>query len=170
MVSVAVTAPVPEMIAAGALVEQVGMSTAPEGLAVTAQVSATLPVKPPLGVTVMVEVPFVPGDVMLIAVLVSVKLGVTLGALTVTATLVVVEVLPEVPVTVTVYAPGLVAASVLMVSVSFPAAAPVIVAGEAMEQVGVPVALLGVTAHDRATLPVKLPLGVIEMVDVADAP
>jgi hypothetical protein len=51
-VSVAVTAPVPE-IAVGAVAEQVGGSTADAGLAVTAQVSAKVPVKPPFGVTVM---------------------------------------------------------------------------------------------------------------------
>ena len=56
-VSVAVTAPVPE-IAVGAVAEQVGASTASAGLAVTAQVSVTVPVNPPVGVTVMVEVPY----------------------------------------------------------------------------------------------------------------
>src|ERR1700733_1349650 len=55
-VSVAVTAAVPE-IAAGAVTEQVGISTAPAGLPVTAQVRATVPVKPPLGVIVTVDVP-----------------------------------------------------------------------------------------------------------------
>ena len=37
------------------------------GLEEIAQVSATLPVKPPLGVTVMVDVPLCPGAAMLIA-------------------------------------------------------------------------------------------------------
>jgi hypothetical protein len=45
-------------------------------------VSAAVPVKPPAGVTVIVEVPLVPGEAMVIAELVSVKLGVTLGAVT----------------------------------------------------------------------------------------
>lgn len=35
---------------------QLGKSSAPDGLEVSAQVRATLPVNPPLGVTVMVEV------------------------------------------------------------------------------------------------------------------
>jgi hypothetical protein len=46
-------------------------------------VSATVPVKPPVGVTVMVEVPLAPGEAMVIAELARVKLGVTLGAVTV---------------------------------------------------------------------------------------
>ena len=59
--SVAVTGAVPE-IAAGAVTEQVGISTAPAGLPVTAQVRATVPVKPPVGVIVTVDVPLFPGD------------------------------------------------------------------------------------------------------------
>jgi hypothetical protein len=55
MVSVAVTAAVPEM-AAGMVAEQRGRSTAPDVLGATVHVSATLPVKPPLGVIVTVEV------------------------------------------------------------------------------------------------------------------
>ena len=57
IVSVAVPAPVPEM--ATGLVEpklRVGRSCAPAGLEVTAAVSATLPVNPPAGLTVIVEV------------------------------------------------------------------------------------------------------------------
>jgi hypothetical protein len=61
MVSIAVTAAVPEM-AAGVVVVQAGTSTAPEVLAATAHVSATLPVKPPLGVMVTVEVVDSPGS------------------------------------------------------------------------------------------------------------
>jgi hypothetical protein len=52
--SVEVTAPVPE-IATGWATEHVGESAALDGPAEIAQVSATLPVNPPLGVTVMVE-------------------------------------------------------------------------------------------------------------------
>jgi hypothetical protein len=55
MVRVDVTAAVPEM-AGGALTEQVGISVVPEVPAVTAQVRTTVPVKPPLGVIVRVEV------------------------------------------------------------------------------------------------------------------
>ena len=57
MVRVAVPAAVPIMLTG--LVEpklRVGGYCAPTGLEVTAAVSATLPVKPPLGVTVIVEV------------------------------------------------------------------------------------------------------------------
>ena len=87
MVSVAVTGAVPE-IAVGADTEQVGASTTPAGLPVTAQVRATVPVKPPLGVSVIVEVPVAPGDAMLTEVLLSVKLGAGpgSGAVTVTST------------------------------------------------------------------------------------
>ena len=99
MVSVAVTAAVPAM-AGGAVAEQVGTSIAPDGLEVTAQVRATLPVNPPLGVTVMVEVPLAPGDATLIGVPLSVKAGATVEPVTVIGTLVVSTTLPDVPVTV----------------------------------------------------------------------
>ena len=72
---VAVPAAVPEMFTG--LVEpklKVGGSTAPLGLEVTAAVSATLPVKPPDGVTVMVDVfPVVAPAVTVTAVLVIAK-------------------------------------------------------------------------------------------------
>ena len=55
MVSVAVTDPVPE-IAAGWVAVQEGTLIAPDVLGATAHASATLPVKPPLGVIVTVEV------------------------------------------------------------------------------------------------------------------
>lgn len=54
-VSAAIADPVPE-IAAGCVTEQLGVPVAPAGLEVTAQLRVTLPVKPPLGDTVMVEV------------------------------------------------------------------------------------------------------------------
>src|SRR5215469_3601478 len=100
MVSFAVTAVAP-VITGGAVTEQVGASAAPMGLPVTAQLRATLPVKPPVGLIVMVELPEAPDDAMVTAVLLSVKLGG--GAGTLTARLVVALTLPaEVPVTVTV--------------------------------------------------------------------
>ena len=101
MVSFAVTAADPAK-AAGAATEQVGASTEPDGLAVTAHVSATVPAKPPLGVTVMVEVPVVLGDAMLMGVPLSVKVVVTIGLDTVIGTLVDSDKLPELPVTVAV--------------------------------------------------------------------
>ena len=90
MVSVSMPAAAPEMFTG--LVEpklRVGGSTAPLGLEVTAAVSATLPVKPPDGVTVMVEVfPVVAPAVTVTAVPVIVKPG---GPVTVT------EACPEAP-------------------------------------------------------------------------
>src|ERR1700677_3917619 len=86
MVSVAVTGAVPE-IDAGAVTEHVGISTAPVGLPVTAQVKATEPTKPLLGVTVTVAVPLAPGMTMPTAGPLSVKLGAgPVGAVTVTST------------------------------------------------------------------------------------
>jgi hypothetical protein len=76
MVSVAVTAAGP-VIAGGTVTEHVGASAPPVGPPVTAQLRVTLPVKPPRGVIVMVDVPFGPGDAMVTAVLLSVKLGAT---------------------------------------------------------------------------------------------
>src|SRR5580700_5127777 len=72
-VSVAVTAAVPVM-AGGAATEQAGGSTAVAG-PVTVQESTTEPVKPPLGIIVIFEVPLAPGEAMLTGVLVSAKLG-----------------------------------------------------------------------------------------------
>lgn len=62
MVSVTVTGAVPE-IAAVAGTEQAGILTTPAGWLVTAQVRATVPVKPLFGVIVRFEVPLAPGDV-----------------------------------------------------------------------------------------------------------
>jgi len=82
-----VTAPVP-VIAAGWVTEQTGGSTEPAG-PVTVHERATFLVKPPLGVTVIVEVPVAPGEAMVTAVLVTVKFGATGGAVTVRGILVV---------------------------------------------------------------------------------
>jgi hypothetical protein len=101
IVRLAVTAAVPEM-AAGEMVEQVGTSTEPDGAAVTAHVSTTLPVNPPLGVIVMVEVPVAPGDAMLIGEPLSVKVVGKIGLTTIIATLVDSAMLPELPATVAV--------------------------------------------------------------------
>ena len=98
-VSVAVTDAVP-VVAGGAVTEHVGASVAPMGPPETAQLRATLPVKPPVGVIVIVDVPLGPGDVMVTAVLLSVKPG---AAGTTTVKLVVALRFPaEAPVTVTV--------------------------------------------------------------------
>jgi hypothetical protein len=79
-VSVAVTDVVPK-IASGAVTEQVGVSTAKNGLLVTAQVRATVPVKPLLGAIVIVEVPLAPAGARVTGVSVRVKFG---AAMTVT--------------------------------------------------------------------------------------
>jgi len=85
MVRVAVPAEVPVMFSG--LVEpklNVGGYTAPIGLEVTAAVRATLPVKPPAGVTVMVEVfPLVAPGVTVTAVPLTVIPGGT-GGVTIT--------------------------------------------------------------------------------------
>ena len=59
IVSVAVAGPVP-VIATDGVARHVGAATALPEFEVTAQVNATLPVKPPLGVTVIVEVAELP--------------------------------------------------------------------------------------------------------------
>jgi hypothetical protein len=103
-VSVAMTA-VAKVIAGGAVTEHVGASAPPVGPAVMAQLRTTVPVKPPLGVIVMVDVAFGPGDAIVTAVLLSVKPGGAVGTLagTLTVKLVVALRLPaEAPVTVTV--------------------------------------------------------------------
>ena len=56
---------------------------------------------------------------------------------------------------------AVVGAVVLIVSVAVAAVVPEIVTGEVMEQVGGSVKLVGLTVHDRATLPVKPLLGLI---------
>jgi len=94
-VSVAVTAVAP-VIAGGVVTEQVGVSVAFAGVPVTAQASETAPVKPPLGVTVMVDVAGVPGVTFVMATPLSAKLG-TVGTVTTTGMLVLAVRLPEVP-------------------------------------------------------------------------
>src|SRR4029077_1459431 len=140
--------------------EQIGGSTELAG-PVTVHESDTLPVKPPLGVTVIVEVPVAPGEAMVTVVLVRVKFGATGRAVTVRGMFVVSVAPPEAPVTVIVYEPAVVAACVLTVSIAVTAAAPTIVACAGTVQVGGSTALAGpVTAQESATFPVKPPLGV----------
>jgi hypothetical protein len=77
--------------------------TAPDGMVVTAQVRLTVPVNPPLGDTLMVDVfPVVAAAAMeMFPPLLSVKLGGRTKAVTVTPTTVVLVREPELPVTVT---------------------------------------------------------------------
>ena len=98
MVSVDVTAAVPEM-AAGWEAVHVGGSMAPAGLEVTVQVTATVPIKPPLGAIVIVELVLIPGEATMADVPLSVK---TAGRAIVRGTVVVSDTPPELPVTVTV--------------------------------------------------------------------
>ena len=63
--------------------QRVEGSVAPAG-PVTVHESATVPVKPPLGAMVIVEVPVAPGEAMLTAVLLSAKAG---TAFTITGTI-----------------------------------------------------------------------------------
>jgi hypothetical protein len=81
----------------------VGGSEAPAGLVVRAAVKVTPPVKPPLGVTVIVEVLPVaaPGELMVMAPPL-VRANDAGAAVTVAVTVVVCVIVPEMPVTVTV--------------------------------------------------------------------
>jgi hypothetical protein len=100
-VSVAVPAVVP-VIETGFVIEQVGVS---EAVAVTAQASATLPVNPPPGVTLIGEVPIPPAEAIVIELPPpSVTVGVVVtAAFTVSETVVGAIVTPDaVPETVTV--------------------------------------------------------------------
>jgi hypothetical protein len=110
-VRVAVTAEVPE-IAAGCVREHVGRSVAPAGYDVRLQARATVPAKPPLGVIEIVELAGVPGTAFVTEVPDSANPGVGGGtaAFTVTAMVAGILRLPDVPVTVTVYDPAVVAA------------------------------------------------------------
>ena len=138
-VSVAVTAAVPVM-AGGAATEQEGGSTAAAG-PVTVQESATKPVKPALGLTVIAEAPVAPGVAMLTGVLVSAKLGE--GAVTVTATIAVLVLAMRFPLestafTPNVYCSGVVPGCVWILSIMVVGAFPEIVTVD--EQVGTSIA------------------------------
>lgn len=102
MVRVAVPAVVPVMLTG--LVEpklRVGGYWALVGLEVTAAVSATLPVKPPAGVTLTNEVlPVIAPAMTLTAVLLNVKLGAGRLAVTVRDIVAVSSIVPLTPVTV----------------------------------------------------------------------
>jgi hypothetical protein len=168
MVSVAVTGVVPE-IAAGALTEQAGMSTAPTGLLVTVQLRDTVPVKPLLGVTVIVEVPLAPGAAMVIAVLLSAKLGAT----TVNEVVEMTAMPPSagVPCTIIWYAPGVVAGSVETVAVALTAAVPESMADGGIEHVGGDIPMnWKLILQLSVTSPVTLMAGVTVTVEVALAP
>jgi hypothetical protein len=192
-VSVAVTAAVPVM-AGGAAKEQVGRSTAVAG-PVTVQESATEPVKPPLGMIVIVEIPLTPGVAMLTVVLVSAKLGAGggagggggagagggggagAGAVTVTAMIAVLvsgrtAPLESTAFTDSAYCPGVVPGCVWIMTVVVAGAFPEIVPGGMDEQAGTSFALTGelLVLHSRVTLPEKPFVGVIVRVEVPVVP
>ncbi len=99
-VSVEIAAAVERLTEVGANTH-VGTSVAPVG-PVTAHVKATLPVKPPVGVTVKVEAGIVaPAVAPSLANPVSVKLGVGETAETTSGSVTVCVILPEMPVTTT---------------------------------------------------------------------
>ena len=168
-VRVAVTAVVP-VIVGGVVTRQVGISVAPAGLLVTAHASATALVKPPLGVTVIVDVAGVPGVIFDIATPLSAKFGTGAGPVTVTETLVPSVMLPDVPLTLTVYVPAAVPETVVTVSVAVTAPTPAIAGGAEMEQVGGSFNALDATEQVRFTVPMKELLGVTVMVEVPVIP
>jgi hypothetical protein len=131
-----------------------------------------LPVKPPFGVTVMVELALLPGVRILTEVPLRANVGETSGALTVAAMVVVAVTLPDVPVTVAVYKPGVVVVRVVIVMVAVAGSAPVIAEGWVVEHVGKSVApaVLAATAQASVTLPVNPPVGVKVKVEVPLVP
>jgi hypothetical protein len=133
------------------------------------QVRLTGPLKPPDGVTVTVDVlPVVaPGLTSIPALLESVTPGELEVPVTLTVTGVVWVMLPDIPVTVTVYAPPVVPLCVATVRMDCTAAVPVMSTGLCeKEQVGTSVPVVGVTAQVSVTSPVNPPDGVAVMVAV----
>ena len=158
---------VPLMVTDDALNAQVGTKTAPVG-PVTTHARLTAPVKPPLGVTVIVLDPVVAGSAIEIAAPESEMPGVAV-ALTVKASGVDAVTLPvatSAAFTVTVYAPVVVVEVVATLSILVAAVVPVMVTiAGVKEQVGTDVAPEGpVTVQARLTAPVKPPLGVTVIV------
>ena len=150
--------------------EQVGTDIAPVG-PVTAQVKATAPVKPPLGVTVTVLVPDVPGELILTVVPATAIAGAVVP-LTVSARDPVAVVTPvAAALTATVYAPAVVVEVVATVRVLVAATLVIVTDAGANEQVGSDIAPAGpVTAQLSATAPVNPPPGVTVIVLVPEAP
>jgi hypothetical protein len=105
------------------------MSAASAGLDVIAQLTPTAPVKPPLGVIEMVDVPVPPAEATLMVVPLSENVAGAVAASIVTSMAVVSDRLPETAVTVAVYEPGGVATCEAMMSVDVAGADPEIKAG-----------------------------------------
>ncbi len=160
MLRVAVAAE-PLTVTALGLKLNVGRSCAPAGLEVTAAVSVTLPVKPPIGVTIIVEVlPAVAPGLTDTAVPLTVKPGVC-AAVTVRPTAAVAIKLPDVPVMVTVADP--VSAEPLAVRVKVLVVEVLVGLKDAVTPLGSPEAA-------KLTLPVKPPEGLTVIVLVPSLP
>ena len=177
MFRVEVPAVVPLIVTDAGDKVQVGRNEAPAGDVVSAQVSATAPVKPPEGVRVSADEEPEPGATVagLAAAAASVKSPGMVAAVTVKVTGAVCAAAdPEggVAVTVTVYAPTVVVAVVAMFKVAVPAVVSVIdTEVGAGVQVGRLVAPVGpVTVQVSATAPVNPPAGVTVNVEVAVPP
>jgi len=151
--------------------EQVGLSFTPLGAVVIAHFRFTCPVKPPAGVTVIVELPFAPRLAMETCVPDRAKLAGTAEAFTVRATFVVATVDPAVAVTVIAYTPGVVVTVVCKLRAAVAAALPVIDA-VVDGQVGAETAPSGLTvaAHVSVTRPLIPPVGASVRVEVPAEP
>jgi len=144
------------------VVEAAGLKEAVTPLGSPVAVKATLPVNPPVSVTVTVSVPLAPCFTETVAGE-EVRLKPATGkALTVSAMVVLAVVVPEVPVTVTVTGPPAVAV-LLAVSVSTLEVADEVGLKDAVTPLGRPVAT-------KDTAPVNPPASVTEMVSVALLP
>ncbi len=135
----------------------VGLGLAEQPVGAPVVVNETIPVKPFTPVTVMVEVPEEPADK-----LIEVGLAVTVKSVTVTETVAVLDLVPLVPVTVTVKVAAL---EQLTVSVEMPDVPRLTLVGlsVALQPAGAPVTV-------RLTIPVKPLTLVTVIVDVAEEP
>jgi len=151
--------------------EQVGLSFAPLGADVIAHRRFTWPVKPPAGVTVIVELPFAPRFEMETCVPDRAKLAGTVEAFTVKATFVDATVDPAVAVTAIMYAPGVVVTVVCMLRAAV-AAALAVMDAVVDGQVGIETAPNGLTVavHVKVTAPLNPPVGVSVIVEVPVPP
>jgi len=172
IVSVAVAGAVPLMKTLFADPKaQVGLSFTPLGAVVIAHFRFTCPVKPPAGVTVIVELPVPPRLAIETCVPERAKLAGTVEAFTIRATFVVATVDPEVAVTAIVYAPGVVVTVVCRLRAMVAAALPLVVV-VVDGQAGAETAPNGLTVavHVRVTVPLNPPDGVSVIVEVPVAP
>jgi len=150
---------------------QVGLSLTPLGAVVIAHFRFTWPVKPPAGVTVIVELPFAPRLAIETCDPERAKPAGTVEGFTVRATFVVETVDPPVAVTATEYAPGVVVTVVCRLRAVVAAAPPVmdaVVDGQAGRETA-PNGLT-VTVHVKVTVPLNPPVGVNVSVEVPVAP